>query len=290
MYNTFGTTLMLRSLLAPIAIAALVILAPAAPRPAVAQDASESVVRLNRLESEIRRLNGRIEELEQQNRQLAEQVKRFQEDVEFRLSGGKPPAGTPVAAAAPAAKPPGDTPAAPAVPAVPRPGRGDAFDPDKAPQAPGAPRPLGATPPPPAAPARPAVAATGDARSDFDVAFGFIQRNELEAAEIGFRQFLTNHPKSDLRASATYWLGESFFRRRMHREAAEQFLKVSTDFARSANAAQGLLRLGQSLAALGAGEQACATFREIGKRFPNAGAAFKKDVEREVGKAKCPAA
>ncbi|MFD0938052.1 YbgF trimerization domain-containing protein, partial [Methylobacterium trifolii] len=71
-------------------------LAFAAIAPAAAQAASEFVVRLGRLESQSRMMAGQIETLQYENRQLKEQLRKFQEDVEFRLNekGGKPaPAG-----------------------------------------------------------------------------------------------------------------------------------------------------------------------------------------------------
>ena len=71
------------------------------------------------------------------------------------------------------------------------------------------------------------------------------------------------------------------------REAAEQYLKVSTDYAKSPRAPEGMLRLGQSLAALGNNDQACATFGEVGRRYPNASAAVKKGVERETQQDHC---
>jgi TolA-binding protein len=48
-----------------------------------------------------------------------------------------------------------------------------------------------------------------------------------------------------------------------------------------------MLRLGQSLAMLGNNEQACATFSEVGRRFPTAANAVKKGVEREMQKDHC---
>ncbi len=48
-----------------------------------------------------------------------------------------------------------------------------------------------------------------------------------------------------------------------------------------------MLRLGQSLAMLGNNEQACATFAEVGRRFPTAANAVKKGVEREMQKDHC---
>src|ERR1700722_20825637 len=103
-------------------------------------DAAGLVVRVNRLEEQLRQAYGQIEELQNAQRQLEALVQKFRQDVEFRLgdrSGGPPP-DSDVAGA----------PLAPDQPAVtPRPRRSDAFDPNADPNAPGAPRPLGTTPP-----------------------------------------------------------------------------------------------------------------------------------------------
>ncbi len=111
--------------------------------PAAAQDAAELVVRLNRLEGQVRQMSGLIEQLGFENRQQKEQLRKFQEDVEFRLqerSGGRSttPATTP-------SSPPSQSPAQ-----TRQNRRSDAFDPDGVSDAPGAPRQLGtasATPP-----------------------------------------------------------------------------------------------------------------------------------------------
>ena len=111
--------------------------------PAAAQDAADAIVRLNRLESQFRQISGQMEQLQYENRQLKEQLRKFQEDVEFRFQegrgGSKPssPTATPSRPAQPPAQP---TPAQPQR-------RSDLFDPSDAPDAPGAPRPLGTTAP-----------------------------------------------------------------------------------------------------------------------------------------------
>lgn len=315
--------------------------------PAAAQDASELVVRLGRIENQSRVMAGQIETLQYENRQLKEQLRKFQEDVEFRLNEGK--GGKPAPSAAPPSGPAGTVNGV--NPGSGRPGkRGDAFDPSQAPGAPGAPMQLGSTQPsaplpprgavesteaaeaaprpqrlpqgaiesddedtesaspgydqpvdlrPPARtgaiPARPsesesvAATRTGDPSSDYEAAVELYRGKQYEQAEMGLRQFIQSHPRDNRVAGATYWLGESYLARGRNREAAEQFLKVSTDYARSAQAPDAMLKLGVTLAALGAREQACATLAELDRKFPNAGAGIRQGVVREQKRARCGA-
>ena len=74
--------------------------APPAVIPGVGPDAgdpndpAQMAVRLDRLENELRQANGHIEELENQQRLLQDQLRRFQQDVEYRLGGAaSPPSG-----------------------------------------------------------------------------------------------------------------------------------------------------------------------------------------------------
>src|ERR1700722_16245111 len=103
-------------------------------------NAAGLVVRINRLEEDLRQAYGRIEELQNAQRRLEALMQKFRQDVEFRLGdrSGGPPLDSDVA----------EAPLAPDQPAIaPRPRRSDAFDPNADPNAPGAPRPLGTTPP-----------------------------------------------------------------------------------------------------------------------------------------------
>ena len=133
------------------------------------------------------------------------------------------------------------------------------------------------------------VASTGPAspRAEFDAALGFYKGKQYEDAERGFSTFIQKNPKSRLAADATYYLGESFAQRGRSREAAEQYLKVSTDYASSTRAPDAMLHLGMSLKALGAKEQACATFTEVNRKYPNAPSYVKSGVERESKRAQC---
>jgi tol-pal system protein YbgF len=115
------------------------------------QDSAGLLVRIGRLENQMRQISGQIEQMQFETRRLAEQLKKFEEDVDFRFHEGG-------AQGAPVAKPPQKRSEAPApqingddrgppqsaASAASRAnGRGDAFDPSQNPGAPGAPRPLG---------------------------------------------------------------------------------------------------------------------------------------------------
>ncbi|HEX3495925.1 MAG TPA: tol-pal system protein YbgF [Methylocella sp.] len=326
------------------------------PEAGTQPDSAGLLVRIGRLESQMRQINGQIEQMQFETGRLAEQLKKFQEDVDFRLREGG-------AQGAPAAKPPqrrseapetqingdgrGSSPQGAAAAPSRATGRGDAFDPTQNPGAPGAPHPLGSATlaantdqagrrehesgpagldrnepgapldlsngrsrvagPPPTTPTPPMAsasvlpsasgittpggtvigAAPNSAKEEFDVALGYFKQRAYENAEKGFAGFLEKNPKNRLASDAIYYLGESFYQRGRQPEAAEQYLKISTQYANSPRAPEALLRLGQSLNALGAKDQACATYGEIARKYPHAPPTVKTGADREAKRAQC---
>ena len=72
-----------------------------------------------------------------------------------------------------------------------------------------------------------------------------------------------------------------------YRDAAEAFLNVSTKYETTAKAPEALLRLGQSLAALGEKEAACASLGEVLRKYPRASVGVKQGVDREQKRVRC---
>jgi tol-pal system protein YbgF len=349
----------------PVVFAALLFASGAAQAQLFGQqrnEESEAVARMGRLENQIRQLTGMIEELQHRQMQLENQLKRAQQDNEFRFqemnSSGRPPAARGQRGAndqLPPSLPPQasrDYPPQGARDLPPRslpqsqtadlgppnvgPGRrGDAFDPSLAPDAPGVPRTLGsmpggapgsgvpdptrrgpgtpldlgslantpggpAAPPPaaersfpPAAQQQAVLAPSDSARDEYDLAFGAIQRRDYPLAAQGFRTFLANHSASRapdaqrLVPEAHFWLGESQFQLKQYNDAAETFLKISTDYPNAVKAPDALLRLGQSLAALGERETACASLGHVLTKYPKASSEVKRAVEQEQKRVRC---
>jgi tol-pal system protein YbgF len=310
-----------------------------APQVLAQSDDEDPAMRIQQLENQLRQLTGQNEELQYRNRQLEERLRLLQGGAQV-APGGQAPVGQPnIATVAPTQpgpayrQPPvqpgyGQQAAAPIVEAPegvpPAPGRrrGDAFDPNQNPNAPGAPRALGggqlpiASEPPVGAPGgrgagEPLDLGSRDAggagppqggaagttlatlppsatpRDEFDLGIGYIQRKDYALAEQTMRNFAQKYPSDPMLADSQYWLGESFFQRQQYRDAAESFLSVTTKFDKSAKAPDALLRLGQSLAALKEKEAACAAFGEVTRKYPRASAGVKTAVDREQKRVKC---
>jgi len=106
----------------------------------VQSDAGDLSVRLDRMENALRQLTGSIEQLQYRNQQLEMQLKRMQDDTEYRFQQLGSKGGPPVSAVPRAMAPP--RPLVTQTPGVPG-KRSDEFDPARHPNAPGAPRVLG---------------------------------------------------------------------------------------------------------------------------------------------------
>ncbi len=326
---------------------------------ASANDPAALMLRIERLENQLRSLTGQLEESQFQNRRLEEQMRRLQEAGANPVEPGSAARGASTPQRRSDAYDPSS--ATTAANSSTGRGRGDAFDPRQTPNAPGAPRVLGrsdrfddrqaglsgplgdtsvddspydadpsapldllnprrnqtrpagasqplpqALPLPPAVetprqPARTQTAMPVDPtpsapastlppqgpREILDTSNAALRSGSLERAEAGYKEFLQRYPTSRLASEATFNLGDVYARRGRHREAAEQFLKVTTDFAKASQAPQSLHRLGQSLERLGAKEQACAAWSEVPRKYPSASQGVRAAAERDIKRASC---
>jgi tol-pal system protein YbgF len=259
--------------------------------PSFAQDATELLLRLDKLESDNRRLTGQVEQQQFQVRRLEDQLKKFQADVDLRfkdVEGAKPAQKQPMQQVLPPA-------------GVQKRSELDASH-DLTPRSLGA--ATGTLSDKPvkrdddimspmngkgmSAPiAVQAGVASNSSKDMFDAGRGALDRAEYAQAETSFKDFIKAHPKDKLVPEATYGLGESYFARQKHTEAAEQYLNLTTKYGKSARAPEGMLKLGMSLRALGSIQEACATLNEVLRRYPNANAGVKAAVTRESSRAKC---
>ncbi len=271
--------------------------------PALAQGDPE---RVNRLENSMRSLTGQVEELTHQVRLLQQQLQKMQQDTDFRFGEmeGRTGAAAPRAASTARAAPTdGD-----AIAELSEVGLDEGALPLGAP-----PRDLGSltldAPPagqpldlssigsgdeeglvdvaPPAGQQTAALQPTGDARADYDQAYGMIRSGRYDVAEGAFRLFITNYPDNELAPEAQYWLGESLFARGEFGRAAEEFRTGYKAYPKSRRGPDTLLKLGLSMAGLGYREEACQMYAATLKQYPQMSNGLRQRVVNEQASAGC---
>ncbi|MEE8504913.1 MAG: tol-pal system protein YbgF [Kiloniellales bacterium] len=119
-------------------------------------------------------------------------------------------------------------------------------------------------------------------------AFGLLSQANYGEAELALRAFLVQHPKNPLSGNAKYWLGETYYVRQDFQQAAVTFAEAFQEFPENSKAPDNLLKLGMSLAALGSKSDACGTFTELLKRYPEAAVTVIQRAKQERQRLSCP--
>jgi tol-pal system protein YbgF len=229
--------------------------------------AADFEIRLSRLEGELQTLTGKYEETVFGISQARERLDKLSSDLEYRLSEieGKlnaAPVPTESQSAAPPAKGKGETAAA---------------TPPKAQAQPAQQQQATAA----------AKLPAGNAQEQYDYAFGLLRAADYANAEVALSTFIKSHPDNSLTSNAHYWLGETYYVRGKYSDAAAAFAEGYQKFPKSSKAADNLLKLGMSLGQLNQKKEACLSFAELGKNFPDASAAIKRRADQERGKLNC---
>lgn len=241
-----------------------------------------------RLEEEIRRLTGRVEQLEFQQRSVDRRVDQLVEDLDQRLrtleEGGV------------VALPPGD--------GAPEGGADQAQQAlndltataNPAPLPPAEEGQLGSVPesalsdlprPDPGAVAAP-ESSTLSAEQQYENAVQLLQAGDYQGAQGGLEVFLDLHGDHQLASNAAYWLAETHYVRQNYSASAAAFARNYRNFGKEApKAIDNLLKLGMSLSNLGEQDKACLTYEELTGAFPNRPAHIQQALSRERARAAC---
>ena len=115
----------------------------------------------------------------------------------------------------------------------------------------------------------------------YQQAFNLLQRADYIAAEMKLKEFIANNPNDILVENARYWLGETFYVRKIFEESAQIFFEGYQAKPKGAKAADSLLKLGMSLSRLGKKQDACAAFSKLTMDFKRAPERITKTLLRE---------
>lgn len=200
---------------------------------------------LQELRRSVQNLESTVEQLQHDNEQLKQSAKDQYLDLDGRLNrlegngGTTPPLPPANGAAQPAAKP--ATAAAERAPSV----HGDAG----------------------------ALAASGDERTAYNVAFDALKNGKYDDSAQLFQSFLALYPNGVYTPNALYWLGESYYATRNFQLAEAQFRDLLARYPTHDKAAGGLLKLGLSQYGEGDTPAAEQTLQQVISQYPGSDAA-----------------
>lgn len=223
-------------------------------------------LRMTQLEQSIGKLTGRIEDLDYRIKALAQTQKKFQNDIEFRLSELEKGGGTGGTSSAPPRTRDKAT-------------RNDASGGNK--------KVASRTPTPPTAPS--VTLPAGKPADQYRFARGFLIERNYAKAEAALQAFVKRHPNNRLTSNAYYWLGETYYAQSNYKQAAVAFADGFKRFKGHSKAPDNLYKLGMSLSKLKMRSQACAAFKELRLRYPTAAPDLRRRADRQRQSLGCPA-
>jgi tol-pal system protein YbgF len=260
-------------------------------------------IRMDRMESQMRDLTGRVEEFMNQVERLRQRVDQVNGDTETRLGQAPPSPGGYASAGPPPPSPRTRSgPSARELPADP-PGPTGTLTPPGMPPGPrllpDGPSPIAGTLTPPGAPTAPPELASatappsarampsGSSSEQYNYAFGLLKQADYPAAEAALKSFIEQHPNDPMAGNAQYWLGETYYTRGRYAEAATAFAEGYKRYPKSSKAADELLKLGMSLGRANQKQNACVVLAQLDHDFPAPGTAIKERATTEKKKLGC---
>ncbi len=121
----------------------------------------------------------------------------------------------------------------------------------------------------------------------FEVAAKAYESRNYSRAEQAYRAFVKAWPKDKRVGVARYYLGQSLFWQKDYYNAANVYLETHNAFPESKTAPDNLLGLGLALAGMNQREVACATYAEVLKQYPSAKARLGERVKDEQTSTRC---
>jgi tol-pal system protein YbgF len=126
-----------------------------------------------------------------------------------------------------------------------------------------------------------------DPRDHYNTAYQYILQGDYQTAKDQFELFLADNPDHELEPQALFWLGESHYALGQYNDAAGAFLTVFNEHPGHAMVPEALTKLGLSLAALGQNSEACATYAKVLADYPQASRSVRELVVKGQTESGC---
>ena len=99
-----------------------------------------------------------------------------------------------------------------------------------------------------------------------------LAKAQYDEARAAFRSFADANPKDSLASQAVYWVGDIAYVQKDYAGAAQAFAEEIKKYPTSSRGPESMLKLGQSLLALGQKKEGCLTLGAIKSKYPQASA------------------
>lgn len=250
-----------------------------APTAGGSADAARLQVQIQQLEERIRQMQGRMEEVEHQNRVLKDTLGRFQQDVEMRFNDASTAAmsgeetltdlptddtstatATPAAATTTTANTAATTATLSEEQVLKLPTRTTANN--------GTPQ-------------------FASAREQYNHAFRLLTQTEYDQAGNAFEGFIQQHPNDPLVGNAYYWAGETQYVRQNFVKAADYFRQGYESLPEGPKAGDNLLKLAMSLSAVEQNDKACVVLNQVLSKFGSNSVTLSQKAKAERNRIGC---
>ncbi len=221
------------------------------------------VNRLQNLEQQVRDLQGQIEQLQHQQQESDQRQKDQYVDLDSRLSRleGKPLGAAPASTVNPASSLSTGAP-------IPAPAGSATVMPPSTAAAPVPSPALAAAAVPAAVPAAPVNPAAAE-QTAYDHAFQALRDGDYAESARRFRAFMARYPGSTLAPNADYWLGESYYVTQNFQVSLQTFQSLLARYPGSPKAPDALLKVGYCQYELKQWAAARTTLESVIAKYPN---------------------
>jgi tol-pal system protein YbgF len=242
--------------------------------PETTNDASLGV-RISQLQEQIRALEGKVEQVSYENKQLKTQLEKSNGDIQYRLGAlEKSHTTTPVA----------EAPVSSTAPVQPQDNGQDAPDTSQLQPVEQAESIPGNTD----APKTPLPSKTyANARDLYTHALGLVNHANYAEGGAEFTSFTQRYPHDPLIGNAYYWLGETQYVRRDYTTAANSFRLGYESMPTGPKASENLLKLAMSLDAMNKDKEACVVLKQVIVKFGSSSSSVKQRSESEINRIGC---
>ncbi len=223
---------------------------------------SDMAMRVGEMDENMRKINGRLDEIEYKLKSMNERIDMINRDIDVRISMIE---GKPIKSSGAGVKEPKEKFAPKVADGAAKSLLGAEID--KGTDLPSMP--------------------TKNAEQIYKEGLEFLKAKNYDKAEGSFDSVLRRFPQDKLAGNAQFWLGEVYYAQGKYKDAAVAFGKVYKNYKDGPKGADGLLKLGMSMNELKNKDAACEAFMNMKQEFPKAEERITKKAAEEAKKLGC---